>query len=63
MIDTTDRLRALEPTILDGVPWWPLRAVCNALRISNPSAAAALIDPAHRLADEAKRVPDRPPGR
>lgn len=48
MTDTTERLSRLKPTILDGVPWWPLRAVCDALRISNPNDAAALIDPAHK---------------
>ena len=55
MTDTTERLLRLEPTILDGVPWWPLRAVCNALRIPSPGTAAALIDPAHK-----RRVISRP---
>lgn len=31
-----ERLGQIEPTLLDGEPWWPFRAVANAMRIHAP---------------------------
>ena len=42
------RLTDIEPTVLDGAPWWPLRAVCDALRTVDYNGAARLIDAGHK---------------
>ena len=48
MTSAIDRLAAIEPTAIDGKPWWPLRAVCDALRTMDYAAAARLIDAGHK---------------
>lgn len=45
---TVQRLAAIEPVELDGTPWWPLRAVCDALRLPDYSAAGRLVDARHK---------------
>ena len=41
-------LSNLEPRIIDGVPWWELRQVCEALRIPDVRAAGRLVEPPHK---------------
>lgn len=47
--DTVDRVGRIRPVLVeDGRGWWPLRAVCDALRHMDYRAASLLIPPEHK---------------
>ena len=49
MDNTAARLGRIRPTVVeDGRGWWPLRAVCDALRFMDYRTASALIPPEHK---------------
>jgi hypothetical protein len=49
MDNTAVRLGRIRPTLVeDGQGWWPLRAVCDALRFMDYRTASALIPPKHK---------------
>ena len=50
MDDAAERLGRVQPTLVDGDGrrWWPLRAVCDALRCPNYRAASMLVPAGHK---------------